>query len=193
MTTLKNSKYFMMLFLSVIFLIGNNIYSQNSSVIPLSSSINVHGTSNVHDWDMKPIKFIGELGVNPTKQISSLTIKIEVKNLKSGNGIMDGKTYDAFDYKKNPFITFQLTEATQAKLTDKDAEIILTGNLTMAGQTRKISIKAIGKITKTGEYQLKGTVPLKMTDYGMKPPTAMLGTMKTGDAVTVKFDVSFKD
>jgi hypothetical protein len=28
-----------------------------------------------------------------------------------------------------------------------------------------------------------------MSDYGMKPPTAMLGTIKTGDAVTVHFDL----
>jgi hypothetical protein len=68
----------------------------------------------------------------------------------------------------------------------------LTGNLSFSGQTRKISIKTIGKITKSRDYQLKGSVPLKMTDYKMKPPTAMLGTMKTGDAVTVEFDVTFK-
>ena len=68
----------------------------------------------------------------------------------------------------------------------------MTGNLTMNGQTKKISFKSTGKITKSGDYQLKATVPLKMTDYKIKPPTAFLGTMKTGDAVTVKFDVTFK-
>jgi hypothetical protein len=62
----------------------------------------------------------------------------------------------------------------------------------MAGETRKISFKTVCKTTKTGDYQLKGNVPLKMTDFKIKPPTAMLGAMKTGDAVTVKFDVSFK-
>ena len=28
--------------------------------------------------------------------------------------------------------------------------------------------------------------PLKMTDFGMKPPTAMAGMIKSGDQVTVK-------
>lgn len=105
---------------------------------------------------------------------------------------MDDKTYEAFDSKKNPYIVFQLTEASQSKLTDNDTEVTLTGNLTFAGATRKISIKTLGKITKSGDYQLKGSVPLKMTDFKMKPPTAMLGAMKTGDGVTVKFDVTFK-
>jgi polyisoprenoid-binding protein YceI len=105
---------------------------------------------------------------------------------------MDDKTYDAFDYKKNPYIVFQLTEMSQSKLSDNDSEITLTGNLSFAGATRKISIKTVGKITKSGDYQLKGTFPLKMTDFKMTPPTAMFGTMKTGDAVTIKFDVTFK-
>jgi len=191
---LKNqySKYSLLLFISVLFSIPTITKAQYSPIVPQSASINVHGTSNVHDWDMKPSKIIGELGISSVKQIYALTIKIEVKSLKSGNGIMDGKTYDAFDYKKNPNIIFQLTEAPQVKLTDTDEEITLIGNLSFGGQTHKITIKSIGKITKTGDYQLKGSVPLKMTDFGMKPPTAMLGAMKTGDAVTVKFDVTFK-
>ena len=186
------SRSFMILIVSVLFSIPSVVKAQTFSIVPQSASINVHGTSNVHDWNMKPTKVTGELGLNSSKQISAITIKVEVKSLKSGNGIMDGKTYDAFDYKKNPYIVFQLTDASQAKLTENDTEVTLTGNLSFAGATRKISIKAVGKITKSGEYQLKGTVPLKMTDFKMSPPTAMLGTMKTGDAVTVKFDVTFK-
>ena len=174
------------------FFVSGKVTAQNYNVIPSSAFINVHGTSNVHDWDMKPTKVTGEIGINGSKQINAITIKVEVKSLKSGNGIMDGKTYDAFDYKKYPYIVFQLTDVTQEKLSDNDTEITLTGNLSFAGATRKISIKSIGEITKSGDYQLKGSVPLKMTDYKMKPPTAMLGTMKTGDAVTVKFDVTFK-
>jgi hypothetical protein len=192
MTKSQSSRNFMTLLISVVFSISGVVTAQNFSIIPQTASINVHGTSNVHDWDMKPSKVTGELGLNSSKQISAITIKIEVKSLKSGNGIMDGKTYDAFDYKKNPYVVFQLTDASQAKLTDNDAEITLIGNLSFAGATRKISIKATGKITKSGDFQLKGSVPLKMTDFKMKPPTAMLGTMKTGDAVTVKFDVTFK-
>jgi polyisoprenoid-binding protein YceI len=167
-------------------------HTQNSALIPQNSTIDVLGTSSVHGWEIKASKIIGELGIDSSNQINSLSIKIPVNSLKSGKEIMDGKTYDAFDYKKNPNISFHLTDASKVKLTDKDIEIILTGNLTMAGETKKISIKSIGKITKTGDYQLKGSVVLKMTDYGMKPPTAFFGTMKTGDAVTIKFDCTFK-
>jgi polyisoprenoid-binding protein YceI len=166
--------------------------AQNFEINPQSTVVSIHGTSSVHDWDMKVTKVSSELVVSASKQISALSVKIPVTSIKSGKQIMDGKTYDAFDAKKNPNIVFQLTEASSVKWSDKESEITITGNLSMAGETRKISFKTLGKITKTGEYQLKGNVPLKMTDYGMKPPTAFFGSMKTGDGITVLFDVTFK-
>lgn len=192
MTKSQFSKSFMTLLLSVVFSITSVVRAQTFPLVSQAALINVHGTSNVHDWDMKPTKVTGELGLNDSKQITTIAIKVEVKSLKSGNGIMDGKTYDAFNYKNNPYIVFVLTDALPGKLSENDTEVTLTGNLSFAGATRKISIKTIGKITKSGDYHLKGSVPLKMTDYKMKPPTAMLGTMKTGDAVTVEFDLTFK-
>jgi polyisoprenoid-binding protein YceI len=177
---------------SILFSTIGTIKAQTLTIIPQSAAINIHGTSNLHDWDMKVTKVTGDLVVNSSKQITALVVKIPVTSIKSGKGIMDNKTYDAFDAPKNPNIVFQLIEASAVKITDKDAEITATGNLTMAGETRKISFKIIGKTTKTGDYQLKGSVPLKMTDFKMKPPTAMMGAMKTGDGVTIKFDVTFK-
>ena len=192
MTTIQFSKNYIGFCLSILFFATGVAKAQSFEIIPQSAVVSIHGTSNVHDWDMKVTKVSSELVVNPSKQITALTVKIPVTSIKSGKGIMDGKTYDAFDAKKNPNIVFQLTEASPTKWSDKESEITITGNLSLAGETRKISFKTLGKITKTGEYLLKGNVPLKMTDYKMIPPTAFFGTMKTGDAITVKFDVTFK-
>ena len=186
------SNYCIRLFVGIVFFTANVGNAQNFEITPQNLTVSILGTSNVHDWEMKVAKINSELTLSSSKQITSLVVKIPVISIKSGKGIMDEKTYDAFDSKKNPNIVFQLTEASSIKLTDKDSEITLTGNLSMSGETRKISFKTVGKTTKTGDYQLKGSVPLKMTDFKIKPPTAMLGAMKTGDAVTVKFDVSFK-
>jgi hypothetical protein len=35
--------------------------------------------------------------------------------------------------------------------------------------------------------QIKGSKKVKMTDFNISPPTAMLGTLKTGDEVTISF------
>lgn len=178
--------------IGIMFITINFGYSQNCKIIPQSSTMSILGTSNVHDWEMKVTKIESEITINGSKQISAVNVKIPVTSIKSEHDTMDEKTYEAFNPQKNPSIVFHLTEVTETKITNADTEVILTGNLIMAGQTRKISFKSICKITKSGDYNLRASVPLKMTDFGMKPPTAMMGTMKTGNGVTVKFDVTFK-
>jgi polyisoprenoid-binding protein YceI len=192
MTTTKLSNYFMLLVTSIMLTVTSVLKAQSFAIVPQSSNMIISGTSNLHDWEMKVTKITGELGLNSSKQISVLVVKIPVSSIKSGKAIMDGKTYDAFDAKKNPTIVFQLTDASPVKLTEKDAEMTLTGNLTLAGETKKISFKSIGKITKNGDYELKGSLPLKMTDFKIKPPTAFFGSMKTGDEVLIKFDATYK-
>jgi len=105
---------------------------------------------------------------------------------------MDNKTYEAFNEGKFPTISFQLVEASSLQITGDDISVTVTGNLTMAGSTRKISFKTTGKNLKPGAYEFKGSIPLKMTDFKMKPPTAMLGVMKVGDAITLKFDINIE-
>jgi polyisoprenoid-binding protein YceI len=192
MTKFKFSKSFMILTLSIILSIPSILTAQNFTIDPKTSTMTVFGTSNLHDWQTKATKISGELGINSTKNINVLNVRIPVSSFKSGKGIMDGKTSDAFEAKKFPNIVFQLTDVVFTKVTEKESEVTLTGNLTLHGESKKFSIKSIAKITKAGDYQLKGSVPLKMTEFKMKPPTALMGTIKTGDAVTVKFDVTFK-
>ena len=43
-----------------------------------------------------------------------------------------------------------------------------------------------------GSITFNGSKKLKMTDYGIKPPTALLGTMTTGDEVEIVFQVTLK-
>ena len=71
------------------------------------------------------------------KQIQSLVVRVPVKSIKSGKGLMDSKTYDAFDSEKNPLITFQLTDVSPIKLTGKDVETMVTGNLKWLDYQRK--------------------------------------------------------
>jgi len=105
---------------------------------------------------------------------------------------MDTKTYEAFNADKNPMISFKSTDVNSLKVDGSDIIVSVTGNMTIAGVTRKVTLTAAGKIIKPGVYEFKGTIPVKMTDYKMKPPTAMMGVMKVGDDVKLKFSVTFE-
>lgn len=191
MTKTKFSKHFIWLFASIMFSIANLVNAQSFKIVPKSSNLTIYGTSNLHDWEIKVTQIRGELEIDSSKQITALIVKIPVRSLKSGKKAMDDKTYASIDEEKNPNIIFQLTEPTSIKIIDKDIEITLTGNLTLAGETKKISIKTTVKITEAGDYQFKGSIPLKITDFKIKPPTAVFGTLKTRDVVTALFDITY--
>ena len=38
---------------------------------------------------------------------------------------------------------------------------------------------------------IKGEKTLKMSDFDVKPPTALLGTLKTGNDITIKFNLNY--
>ncbi|MDP4207738.1 MAG: YceI family protein [Bacteroidota bacterium] len=166
------------------------IRAQSPKIVSHSSSVTIYGTSNLHKWEMKVAQFGGDISSSATKQITSLVVKIPVQSIKSESSIMDGKAYDALKSKQNPNIIFQLSEAAPIHFANKDVEVTLSGNLTVAGVTKKITFKSTGKMIAEKSCQLTGSVPLKMTQFGMKPPTAMLGALKTGDDITVKFVVT---
>ena len=44
-----------------------------------------------------------------------------------------------------------------------------------------------------GIITVRGKKKLLMTDYGIKPPTFMLGMLKTGNEVSVEFEVGLKN
>jgi len=131
--------------------------------------------------------------LNEGKVLQSLVVEIPVRSIKSGEKLMDTKTYETFDVDKNPNITFKLTDVNSLHVDGNQVSVTLSGNLTMAGVTRKISLKSTGSSDKPGVYEFVGSVALKMTDFKMNPPTAMLGLMKVADAITLKYDVSFEN
>jgi len=192
MTETKLSRYWMLAIISFIAISGNVLNAQSLKINPKTFSMTIFGTTNVHDFQSKVTQVSGELVINSSKQAQSLVVEIPVKSIKSKEKLMDTKTYETFKADKNPTITFKMTDASSLQVNGNDISVTVTGNLTMGGATRKIALKAVGKIVKPGVYQFKGSVPLKMSDFKMTPPTAMLGVMKVGDAVTLKYDVTFE-
>ncbi|HEV8515870.1 MAG TPA: YceI family protein, partial [Cyclobacteriaceae bacterium] len=63
------------------------------------------------------------------------------------------------------------------------------GNLTMAGETKPVTLEASGKLLPNGDIQIELSKTLNMTEYKMIPPTAMLGAIKVGEVVTVKLNI----
>ena len=156
-----------------------------------SSTFTISGTTNVHPFKSKSTTATGQMTVADNK-VTAMNIDVPVKSILSGEKLMDKKTYETFDDAKNPTISFKMTEVNSVQVNGSEITASVGGTLSMGGASKKVIVKANGKEVKPGTYTFTGSMPLKMSDYKMKAPTAMLGAMKVGDLVTVNYTVTFE-
>ena len=183
----------MLAFISMAFVSDNSAY-----VIDQEFTLKIKGTSNVHDWESNVMELSGMLDLNITDdsylEINTCNVEIPVGAIKSSKGnIMDKKTRKALNDKEYPVITYTLTDFQRVNISQSNFTSNTTGNLTVSGVTKSIDMKVSGTYNSNGNIQLSGTKDLKMTDFGIDPPTALLGTMKTGDDITIEFSINITE
>jgi polyisoprenoid-binding protein YceI len=106
---------------------------------------------------------------------------------------MDKNTYKALNTSKNPNITFALISANVTPSGTNTYEFKGTGKLTIAGTTKSTEISGTLKYNPADKsFLCTGTKKFKMTDYGVKPPTVMMGTIKTGDDVAISYNLTIR-
>jgi|UPI000591D3CA polyisoprenoid-binding protein YceI len=154
----------------------------------------VSGTSTLHDWTSDITKINAEAYIDwengKVGNIRNLSVTIPVGGIVSTKGrIMDGKTWDALKKDKYPNITFKVGTA-DVKWVDGKYLITANGKLTVAGQTKTVTLKANGKPVANGGLVFSGSYDINMPDYGVEPPTALMGSIKTGEKVTIDYSVN---
>lgn len=158
------------------------------------SSITIEGTSNVHDWRCTVPNVTGTMDATPNATgwsgLSALTVTVPVNSIDCRNGTMNTNLRNAFNASANPTIRFTLSNARVAAPSGGRFTVQANGTLAMAGQSRPITVTAQGVRNANGSIRFTGSVPVTMSQWGMTPPRAMAGTMRTGDRVTVSFDVT---
>ncbi len=162
-----------------------------------SPEVSITGTSTLHDWEVvaKDITELpAQISINPDGPdlLQEFSFKVAVETMDGGRGAsMNNKIKDAFKAEDNPFVTFRQTEPAKI-LNKKDGNLNLqsSGILSMAGQEQAVEVKLIASM-KDGQMVFSGSHPLKMSDFGMEPPTAMFGQIKTRDDVVVHFKFQY--
>ncbi len=167
-----------------------NIYTLSKSY-----TVSIHGTSNLHDWDENVVTVTGDGSVDwngdASFDLNALNIKMDVHSIKSTEGsMMDKNTYKALKADDHPEITFALLTPVKA-IPVGSHTIAAKINLSIAGVTKAIDMSVTAVATAHGNIEFEGTKTIKMTDYGVKPPVALLGTMRTGDDITIHFKTVF--
>ncbi len=161
-----------------------------------SAAITVNGKSNVHDWVMTStgVESVGTFKFNSRNELTNLSafsFSVVAKSLKSGKSSMDERTYKSIKANDFPKISYKLTYSEVTMIQANKYAIQTTGLLTIAGKTQTISMKVMALVNADQTISCHGTEKLMLTDYGIAPPSFMLGAMKVGNDLVIKFDLNY--
>lgn len=170
-----------------------NLYGQSFSLSDKESKMQVKGTSSLHDWVME----MGNMDCNVNlilegsriKDIGEIKFSGKAKELKSESNLMDKKAYSALRSDKFPEIKFIKTSLTGLISDNTKFSGKIEGDLSVAGEIRRVNFPFSGTMKSNRTIDINGEIELKMSQFKIDPPTAMLGTLKTGDAISVSFSI----
>ena len=171
-----------------------------------SSHATIEGTSTLHNWKVEGQSVKGYLSIDeqelaalwmrsdPSPHVLAATVRVDipVTSLTSRKRGMDETMYKALKATTHPAITYYLKSAkipTRQVAQEENAEggltIEATGVLMVAGVERTVNIPMHVRRLSDHRLEISGDTALRMTEFGIDPPRAMLGTLRTGDTVHV--------
>jgi polyisoprenoid-binding protein YceI len=165
------------------------------------SKLWIEGTSNLHSWSCQAttmdaaIEFdaaaLAQVAVAPPKALKKVEVKVPVKSLKCNHGGMDGNVYKALKADDSPEISYIMATFEAVPGEAKDSFTLhAVGTLKIAGKENPLKLDVAATRMPDGSVKATGVVPILMTDYGIQPPTAIFGRLKTGNEVKVNFALS---
>ena len=178
--------------------------AQSASAIRLrldpGSEVTIEGTSSLHAFHCKTNKIMAYVDVDPgytkdltkiARPIVSVKVNIVVRTLTCGNGQMDKNMYGTLDADKNPLIKYTMSGYDILDGSASPAAFVAktTGTLTISGKEKVIDMKINAERLSDGKATARAEQAILMTDFGINPPSFMLGTLKVGNEVKVKFNL----
>lgn len=190
MKILTSNKIWLISSLALLFFFTNSDSdSSRYKLDPAKSFIYVNGTSTLHDWkiNVEEIQGILHADIRESKilKLDLIQLIISAKSLKSTKKEMNENIYKALKADQFPKIKYDLKH-----YSIKGNEISVTGDLSIAGNTKTISSTLYYQVIET-QIKCKGNLALKMSDFDIKPPEYLLGTVKTGDKIDVQYYFMF--
>ncbi len=173
---------------------------QEFRISPKESRMTINGTSSLHGWQCRVEQFSGQLKASmeggKLKAIQSVIVAAQASSIRSVKETgeyfdknMDKNVYKALLAEQHPNITFTFNGPPVSKAPGSPV-LESTGTLRVAGVTREIKLTT-KSVEGAGGIVFEGKVPVKMSDYNVEPPTALFGTIRTGNEVTIDFRMVF--
>lgn len=178
-----------------VFVFASSSAQNHYKLVEDKSIVQISGTSSLHDWEMVVKQFqclVVASAQNDVLVIESIDFRCNAKSIESESSIMDGKAHKALKADAWESISFVLDKTQKINIEDGVVLGSVKGDASVAGTEHTVVIDYEGVVDEFNVIKLKGGGTLNMSDFGIKAPTALMGTIVTGDQVTVDLDLVFE-
>lgn len=165
------------------------------STLALNGSSNVNRFSCACTQKFTPMELHATMSSNRTiATFEHSVLKITTTKLDCGQKLMNRDMYETLKAERYPQILIELKKVhfplgialdDCAEWVELDAETVIT----IAGAARKVPLKVKARNLSANRFQFKSAQTVNMTDFGITPPTAMMGAVKVKDAISINFDL----
>lgn len=141
------------------------------------------GDSNINP---KSTKIVTKLIMDENPETLKGEILLDLFSLKSENDKRDEHMHEALKAKENKLVSFTIKDVTKVGESYK-----LLGTLHLNKVTK--DVEALASIEERGEMMtLKGGFNIKMSDFGIEPPTLLFLSVRDQVDITYELDLSKK-
>jgi polyisoprenoid-binding protein YceI len=162
-----------------------------SAKVTITGTTNVHGytaeTSTVRVSALKTGAFDADLWklVERPALVEAFAITIPSASLHSTKDGIDKNMHKALKVSEFKEITFRITSLESR---GGAGALRALGVLTIAGVSKNITLDLAAERTGSN-LAISGETPLLMTDYGITPPKAMMGMMRTDPKIVIRIEL----
>ena len=158
----------------------------------------LEGSSNVRDWRCEATSLDASVDIDDgihavgstAARVRGVQVRVPTHALTCGRSQMDHIMYKALHVDDAPECR-QIVGRFDVVSTAAGARptLVMQGTLRIAGRERVVRMPVELEEQPDGSVRAKGALPILMTDYGISPPTALFGVVRTEDRIVVKFDL----
>ena len=169
-------------------------YIENSEIVIL-------GTSNVTDYSCKLFDLSNNSCIKISSTIYGKKIKLEnaiitldANGFNCDNELITRDFYKAIKGDEFPKIMVQFHEFTLVnEVADSPTQenVPYQLSINLAGETNNYSSKLKSLEVTQDQLTISGRVDLLMTDFNIVPPSALFGTIKTSNEISIDFLITF--
>ena len=175
---------------------GDRVIGVSAAIVRMpvrkDSRLWLEGSSNVRDWTCRATTIDATIELDTSGQapvVRNVAVNVPVRSLKCGDRHMEAHMYTALKAPASSpaFISAHFDRLPQMSASGQNIEI--PGRLTISGVERAVVMSVRSERLPDGSYRARGTVPIKMTDFDIKPPKPWGGILRTANQVLVQFEI----